>query len=146
MRPESTDPNEKTEPRVMVIGTDEVSAKELASLLTEAGVEIAMVYDGSNLRKCSRSLPSAVVIEEKAGQGGWEVSSQIRRKSNVPIILLGNSNSEVAWVKAAAYGVDCYMARPFGSRELAARIKTLVRRYGGTVREFVDNANEVEKV
>ncbi|MBM3132608.1 MAG: response regulator transcription factor, partial [Chloroflexi bacterium] len=120
--------------------------KELASLLTEAGVEIAMVYDGSNLRKCSRSLPSAVVIEEKAGQGGWEVSSQIRRKSNVPIILLGNSNSEVAWVKAAAYGVDCYMARPFGSRELAARIKTLVRRYGGTVREFVDNANEVEKV
>lgn len=123
------------DPKVVVIGDDEVSSKELALLLEEAGIETALARN-ANLRKIDDALPNAIVVEEQAGKGGWEVSSQIRQRSNVPIILLGNSNSEIAWAKAAAYGVDCYLLKPFGSRELVARIKSLVRRYDGTSEGF----------
>ena len=119
------------DPKVVVIGDDEISSKELASLLEEAGIETTMARNAS-IRKIDDALPNAVIVEEKAGKGGWEVSSQIRQKSNVPIIVLGDSNSEIAWAKAAAYGVDCYLHKPFGSRELVARIKSLVRRYDDT--------------
>lgn len=123
-------------PRVMIFGDSELSARELASLLEDTGLEIALVRGTGRLDRIGATLPSAIVIEEQADRGGWELSSRIRRKSDVPIILVGESDSEVSWVKAAAYGIDCYMARPFGSRELAARIKTLVRRYDGTLRGF----------
>ena len=119
------------DPKVVVIGDDEISSKELALLLEEAGIETTMARN-ANIRKIDDALPNAVIVEEKAGKGGWEVSSQIRQKSNVPIIVLGDSNSEIAWAKAAAYGVDCYLHKPFGSRELVARIKSLVRRYDDT--------------
>lgn len=132
----------KRRPKVVVIGDDEVSARELASALEDAGLEITTVPGGARIDRLGVPLLSAIVIEERAGKGGWELCSRIRQKSDVPIILLGNSNSEVSWVKAAAYGVDCYLTKPFGSRELAARIKTLVRRYDGTLRGFIGSAPE----
>lgn len=127
-----------TVPKVMVIGTSEISSRVLASLLKEAGFEITMLYDGSHLTEFTETLPSAVIVEEGARREGWQLGAEIRRKSNVPIILLGSGNAEVGWVKAAAYGIDLYVAWPFSSRELAARIKTLIRRYEGTIRQFVD--------
>ncbi len=127
-----------TVPKVMVIGANETSSHNLVSLLKEAGFEITTIYDGTRLTEFTQSLPSVVIIEEKAGKGGWELGVQIRQKSNVPIIFLGNGNSEVAWVKAAAYGIDFYMGWPFSSRELVARIKALVRRYEGSLREIMD--------
>lgn len=127
---------DKADPKVMVIGDDEVSAKELITLLEEAGIETATITN-SNMRTFVDNLPSAVVVEEKAGKGGWEVSSQIRQESNVPIIVLGDSNSELAWAKAAAYGVDCYLHKPISSHELVARIRTLIRRYDGTLQGYV---------
>lgn len=130
-----------TVPKLMVIGASEASSQSLASLLREAGFEITTLYDGMHLTEFTRCLPSAVIIEERSGKEGWGLGAQIRQKSNVPIILLGDANNEeVAWVKAAAYGIDLYMARPFSPRELAARIKTLVRRYEGSIRQLADAA------
>jgi DNA-binding response OmpR family regulator len=126
--------NENT--RVMVIGDDQVSARELVLVLEDAGIKTTMARS-INLKKLGGHLPSVVVVEEKAGKSGWEVSSQIRQESDIPIIMLGNSNQEIAWAKAAAYGIDCYMVKPFSSRELVARIRTLVRRYDGTIQGFV---------
>ena len=122
--------------KVVVIGDDQVSARELASILEEAGIETAMAKT-VNLKKFGENPPNAVVIEEKAGKSGWEVSSLIRKESDIPIIMLGNSNKEIAWAKAAAYGIDCYLVKPYSSRELVARIRTLVRRYDGTIQGFV---------
>lgn len=131
-----------TVPKVMVIGADEASSRILTSFLKEAGFEITTVYDGARLTELTRSFPSVVIIEERAGRGAWQLGAQIRQKSNVPIILLGNGNNEVGWVKAAAYGIDLYMVQPWSARELAARIKTLVRRYEGNIRELVDVSRE----
>ena len=121
---------EKMDSRVMVIGNDETSVGGLASLLEEAGIETVAVCNGAWCsERLSEVLPNAVIVEEESGMGGWEISSQIRHESEVPIILLGRSDSEMAWVKAAAYSVDCYLARPFSPLELIARIKAIIRRY-----------------
>ena len=72
------------------------------------------------------------------GGKGWELSSRIRDESNVPIIIIGNSRNELAWVKAAAYGVDCYLPLSIGPQELVARIRALVRRYDGSLQQKLD--------
>ncbi len=117
-------------PLVIVMGDDQKSVSELISVLEKAHIEAGAVR---NLKKFKEILPQAVVITEGAGGKGWDLSSQIRDESNVPILMVGSSNSELAWVKAAAYGIDCYLVKPFAYRELAARIKALVRRYDGSL-------------
>lgn len=116
--------------RVLVIGKDTVSTQELSSFLQETGLKIASIPSES---WCTAELdkvsPGVVIIEEKTGMESWSVSAQIRKESDVPIVLLGNGNTEMSWVRAAAYGVDLYMERPFSPRELVARVKTLARRY-----------------
>lgn len=116
--------------RAMVIGNEGYSLDELVSLLDEAGIETAIVYEESWKPKAlSEIRPQIIVVESGTGSDGWDISSEIRRDSNIPIILLGTIDSEMAWVKAAAYGVDCYVERPFSPLELVARIRSLIRRY-----------------
>ncbi|MDD5094227.1 MAG: response regulator [Dehalococcoidia bacterium] len=120
----------KMESSVMIIGDEEIASSNLASLLEEAGIKVAAACNWTscleNLREIS---PSVVIVEEESGSEGWEIASQIRRESDIPIVILGTINSELAWVKAAAHGIDCYLARPFGPTELVARLKSLIRRH-----------------
>ena len=116
--------------RAMVIGNEGYSLDELVSLLDEAGIETAIVYEESWEPKALSEIgPQIIVVESGNGPDGWDISSEIRRDSNIPIILLGTIDSEMAWVKAAAYGVDCYVERPFSPLELVARIRSLIRRH-----------------
>ena len=116
--------------KVMVIGKDEGLVEGIASLLQEAGIEVAMLRNDSEyLEALDEVFPSAVIVEEDAMMGGWEISSQIRHECDIPIMLLGTTASEMAWVKAAAYGVDCYLPRPFSPLELVARLRALIRRH-----------------
>lgn len=114
--------------KVLVIGIDEVSSEELASMLEDSGIDTVQAHNGIIMETLRIILPSIVVIEEKAEQGGWDISSRIRRESDVPILLLGNGNTEMSWVKAAAYDVDCYLSRPISPRELVARVRAIIRR------------------
>ena len=116
------------DPKVLVIGIDGVSSEELASMLEESGMDTVQAHNGFVMETLRLILLNIVVIEEKTGQGGWDISSRIRRESDVPILLLGNGNTEMSWVKAAAYDVDCYLSRPFSPRELVARIRAIIRR------------------
>ena len=117
-------------PRVLVVGDDLAAVNEVISVLEKAGVRSVAANSVKNVKEV---LSQVVVIEEGKGGKGWELSSQIREESNVPILMVGDSNSELAWVKAAAYGIDCYMVKPFAYRELVARIGALVRRYNGSL-------------
>ena len=120
----------KMDSRVMVIGNDEGLVSRIASLLEEAGIEVATVSNDSEyLEELSEVSPNAVVVEEEPMMGGWEISSQIRHECDIPIMLLGKTDSEMAWVKAAAYGVDCYLPRSFSPLELVARLRALIRRH-----------------
>jgi len=114
----------------MVIANEQILLSDLVSLLEEAGIQTAAVQSESwRLEAIDEVAPEVIILEAEGEPNAWEISSRIRGKSHVPIITLGTIDSETAWVKAAAYGVDFYMERPFRPLELLARIRSLVRRY-----------------
>ncbi len=115
-------------PKVIVMEAEQISSEELVSLLDRAGIETIVT---TRLNELKKIMPDAIIIDERAGRGEWELSSRIRDESNVPILMLGDSDSEIAWVKAVAHDVDFYLPRPFSPRELIARLKALIRRYNG---------------
>jgi two-component system, OmpR family, response regulator RegX3 len=117
--------------RIMIIGDDQKSANEIVLLLNKEGINTIEVCHGTYfIEKLIETSPDLAIVDKGSGALGWLVGSQIRHKSDVPIILLGtlNADNEIAWVKAAAHGIDYYLARPFSSMELVARIKALIRR------------------
>jgi DNA-binding response OmpR family regulator len=116
-------------PKIVVMDTNPHSETDLIELLGRAQMETVVVENPSEVPSVS---PDAVIIDENTKKGGWTISSRIRNESNVPIVMLGNSDGELAWIKAVAYGVDYYLPRPFSPRELVARLKALIRRYNGT--------------
>ncbi len=130
---------------VLVMGSNEESSRELVLLLKKSGMEVVVSDEDSNAAIDETSF-DAILIEEEVGTGGWELSSQIRNRSNIPIIVLGNSNREIAWVKAAAYGVDCYLSKPFNPHELVARVRAVVRRYDGTLNGLINEPLTNKKI
>jgi DNA-binding response OmpR family regulator len=59
---------------------------------------------------------------------GWEVCRQLRRSSDVPIIMLTARDEEVDLISGLTLGADDYVAKPFSPRELVARVKAVLRR------------------
>jgi DNA-binding response OmpR family regulator len=59
---------------------------------------------------------------------GWEACSRIRETSDVPIIMLTTRNNEKDKVRGLDLGADDYVTKPFGLKELKARIRALLRR------------------
>lgn len=61
---------------------------------------------------------------------GWAVARQIRERSNVPLIFTTALSAEKDVVRGLDLGADDYLAKPFGPRELLARIRAVLRRHG----------------
>jgi DNA-binding response OmpR family regulator len=59
---------------------------------------------------------------------GWEVCRQLRRSSDVPILILTAREEEIDRVSGLALGADDYVVKPFSPRELVARVKAILRR------------------
>ncbi len=116
--------------RVMVISDGQASTTELVSFLEKEGIVTTTM---PRQEWCAKSLdhnsPSVVIIAAGVGSEGWEISSRIRHDSDVPIIVAGVAGDQMAWVKAAEYGVDYYLPKPVSPRELVARIRALIRRH-----------------
>jgi DNA-binding response OmpR family regulator len=63
------------------------------------------------------------------GMDGWEVCRQVRKESDVPIIMLTARSDDVDRIVGLELGADDYLPKPFNPRELVARVKAVLRRY-----------------
>ena len=59
---------------------------------------------------------------------GWEVCSQLRKSSDVPVLMLTARGDEVDRISGLTLGADDYVVKPFSPRELVARMKAILRR------------------
>lgn len=92
--------------------------------LAESGVEAYGIL-GNNM------IDLVILDIMMPDEDGFEVCSQIRKKSNVPIIFLSAKGEEWDKVKALQLGGDDYIVKPFSPGELIARINAVLRRTGG---------------
>ncbi|HEX2944642.1 MAG TPA: response regulator transcription factor [Clostridia bacterium] len=117
--------------KVLVID-DDVNICELIRLyLDKEGFEVKTVYNGkSGLEAFGDFTPNIAVLDIMLpGMDGWQVCREIRKVSNIPIIMLTAKGETFDKVLGLELGADDYMVKPFDPKELIARIKAVLRRY-----------------
>jgi DNA-binding response OmpR family regulator len=99
-------------------------------VLEEAGMEVHFASDGAHAIDLWRAWPADLVILDVMMPilDGWEVCQFIRRKSNVPIIMLTARGREDDVVNAFKLGADDYIIKPLRPRELVARVHAVLKR------------------
>ena len=116
--------------RILVVD-DEVSlARIVASYLEHEGYEVLLAHDGLEAVDIAASFHPDVVILDimLPGLDGMEVCRNLRQFSDCYVVMLTAREDEVDKVLALAMGADDYLVKPFGPRELLARIKAMLRR------------------
>jgi two-component system response regulator VicR len=119
------------EPKKVLIIEDEKNISDIVKLnLTKEGFNVDTAFDGQEgLDKALGTDPDLVLLDVMLPSlDGFEVCRKIREKSNVPIIMLTAKEEEVDKVLGLELGADDYITKPFGLRELIARIKANIRR------------------
>jgi len=117
--------------KVLVID-DDVNICELVRLyLDKEGYEVLTVYNGKKaLESFSEFAPNIVILDIMLpGADGWQVCREIRKISNIPIIMLTAKGETFDKVLGLELGADDYIVKPFDPKELVARVKAVLRRY-----------------
>ncbi|WP_322796222.1 response regulator transcription factor [Tepidiforma sp.] len=119
-------------PRVLVVEDEESLLFTLAHNLTREGYQVITASRGDDaLRLAREKHPDLIVLDVMLpGLDGIQVCRSLRRDSDVPIIMLTALGGEGDRVAGLDTGADDYMAKPFGMRELMARVRALLRRSG----------------
>lgn len=117
-------------PKILVID-DEDNICDLITLYFEkAGYQVICTGDGAQGLEMIRSeRPDLVILDLMLpGMDGLDVCKEIRKNSNVPLIMLSARVDEVDRVLGLEIGADDYVTKPFSPRELLARVKAVLRR------------------
>jgi DNA-binding response OmpR family regulator len=117
-------------PRVLVIDDEENVCELIALYFEKAGYEIISTGDGNEGIEMIRSQkPDLVILDLMLpGMDGLDVCKEIRKTSNIPLIMLSARVDEVDRVLGLEIGADDYVTKPFSPRELLARVKAVLRR------------------
>jgi DNA-binding response OmpR family regulator len=116
--------------RVLVVEDEPSVSNLLAYNLRKAHYEVQIASDGRQALQLTRDLmPDLIVLDLMLPEiDGLDVCRELRRKSNVPIIILTAQGEEIDRVVGLELGADDYICKPFSVRELLARIKAVLRR------------------
>jgi DNA-binding response OmpR family regulator len=117
--------------RILIVEDDPHILLGLEEVLTSEGFEVAVCNRGDQaLDACAQHRPALVVLDIMLpGLSGFEVCKQLRaRKVITPILMLTAKSQEIDKVVGLDLGADDYVTKPFGVRELLARIHALLRR------------------
>jgi two-component system response regulator RegX3 len=117
-------------PRVLLIEDEEGLGEALEYQLGREGYEVERATNGAEGLKRFKTAGGDLVLLDLMlpGMAGEDVCKEIRRESNVPIIMLTARDTEIDKVLGLELGADDYITKPFSTRELIARIKAVLRR------------------
>ena len=113
--------------QILIVEDDDAIAKPLAAGLEREGFDVIRVSNGEDALEAA--LPDLVLLDLRLpGMDGTEVCRRLRARSDVPIIVVTAKGEEVDRVVGLELGADDYIVKPFGFRELLARIRAVMRR------------------
>jgi DNA-binding response OmpR family regulator len=117
--------------KLIYIADDEKNIRDLIrSFLVNDGFEVAVFDSGDSLYVMFQTKACDLIILDimMPGTDGLTICSQIRAKSNVPIIIVSAKDSELDRITGITLGSDDYLVKPFSPIELVARVKAIFRR------------------
>lgn len=117
-------------PRILVVDDEKTIVKGLKFNLEKEGYEVFTAFTGEEaLRLFQDENPDLIVLDLMLPEiDGFEVCRRIRKVSDVPIIMLTARGEDIDKILGLELGADDYVTKPFNPRELAARIKAILRR------------------
>jgi DNA-binding response OmpR family regulator len=115
---------------ILIVEDDKKTASLVALYLEREGFQTVIAYDGQQaLELAQLDKPIFVILDLMLPSiDGWSVCRQLRKSSDVPILILSAREEEVDRVSGLTLGADDYVVKPFSPRELVARVKAILRR------------------
>ena len=132
--------------KILVVDDEKPIADILQFNFEKEGYEVYCAYDGEEaLEKVEEILPDIILLDIMLPEkDGMEVCREIRKKYDMPIIMLTAKDSEIDKVLGLELGADDYVTKPFSTRELLARVKANLRRHQyATTAAKEENTNEI---
>lgn len=115
--------------RILIIDDEKELVQLLRDELTARGHEVLAAYDGNDGVALAKQQPDLILLDiMMPGKDGFEVCRAIRDEVTCPILFLSAKQSEADRVRGLSIGGDDYIVKPFGLRELLARISANLRR------------------
>lgn len=123
--------------RILIVDDDENIAELISLYLTKECFNTKMVHDGEEALNAFKEFnPHLILLDLMLpGIDGYQVCREIRKDSNIPIIMLSAKGEIFDKVLGLELGADDYMIKPFDSKELVARVKAVLRRVVSTPKE-----------
>jgi DNA-binding response OmpR family regulator len=119
--------------RILVVDDDPTVAEVVARYLVRDGHSVECVADGRQALQAALDDPPDLVVLDLMlpGMDGLEVCRRLRERSPVPIVMLTALGAETDRLVGLETGADDYVTKPFSPRELALRVKSVLRRSRG---------------
>ncbi len=116
--------------RILVIDDDVELCALLREFLQREGFQVDTAHDGkAGLEKVSKEAPDLIVLDVMLpGMDGFEILRRLRQQGRIPVLMLTARGEDVDRIVGLELGADDYLAKPFNPRELAARIRAILRR------------------
>ena len=124
--------------RILIVDDDKDLCALIQKCIRQEGFEAASVHTGveglQKLRESCYAFDLVILDIMLPGANGFQVLSELRRESDIPVLMLTAKDSETDKVSGLRMGADDYLTKPFSLQELLARVQSLVRRYTGFYR------------
>ncbi|WP_156106045.1 response regulator transcription factor, partial [Sphingobium sp. ba1] len=122
-----------TPPLILVTETEAAQQQAVRTHLEETGFRVVPSGGAAQIFQALATMPVGVIVLDAAlrGADGMDLCRDVRARSEVPVILVGANSSEVDRVVALELGADDYINKPYSARELAARLRAVLRRGRG---------------
>ena len=120
-----------TDSDLILVADDDEHIVELVSMyLRRAGYRVEAAFDGDETLRKARELDPALLVLDimMPGPDGLQVCRSLRRRSDLPIIMLTARTSDIEKISGLRFGADDYVTKPFNPDELLARVDAVLRR------------------
>ena len=123
--------------KILVVDDEQEIVSSVSDYLREAGYRPIAAFDGeSALSAFEAEGPELVILDlGLPNMSGIDVAREIRRHSQVPIVMLTARSQEIDRILGFELGADDYVTKPFSPRELVLRVQALLRRVSGPIVE-----------
>lgn len=117
--------------RILLVDDDPNILQLLQLYLGKEGFTVETATRGDKALEMFRTNPPNLILLDimLPGMDGWQVCREIRKTSNIPVIMVTAKDETFDKVLGLELGADDYIAKPFEPKELVARIKAVIRRY-----------------
>ncbi|MDD5039189.1 MAG: response regulator transcription factor [Dehalococcoidales bacterium] len=119
--------------KILVVDDEKKIVEILKAYLERENYQVITAYDGrSALELARRDSPDLIILDLMLPEvSGWDVCQELRRESDVPVIMLTARDDTTDKVVGLELGADDYVTKPFDPKEIISRIRAVLRRSEG---------------